>query len=107
VVSKTHFTREHRPQASVTARVLHRLLELPDLFARFALCLMNVYGDEKDPAYWLRRADEFEAAAPRPSDFHGGATHEDLDAAYWRCLSTAKLCRERASLLQDSEEIAA
>ncbi len=89
-------------RSTPASAALLKLLELPDLRERFALCLMNVYGDEKDPAYWLRRAEEFEAAAPRPSDFHGKATEEELDEAWLRCLNMAELCRLHGALLAES-----
>lgn len=51
------------------------------------------------PASWLRRAAEFEAARPRPGDFHGAASAADLAARDRRCAEAAQACRERAELL--------
>jgi hypothetical protein len=53
--------------------------------------------------YWLRRAESFLAARPRPDDFHGQATTEDLRAQWHRLTEIADACRARAevSLLDD------
>lgn len=48
--------------------------------------------------YWCRRAAAFEDAAPRPGDFTGRASREQLDAARERCLGAAAACRARASV---------
>jgi hypothetical protein len=47
---------------------------------------------------WLRRAAEWETAAPKPTDYHGGATREELSAAWRRCMETAAACRARAEV---------
>lgn len=51
------------------------------------------------PASWERRAAEFEAARPRPSDFNGLASAGDLAARDRRCAEAAQACRDRAALL--------
>jgi hypothetical protein len=58
---------------------------------------------EATRAYWLRRAETFLAARPRPEDFHGNATTEDLRAQWHRLTAIADACRARAevSLLDD------
>jgi len=48
--------------------------------------------------YWTRRAQTFEAAMPRPGDFTGRATPEDLTAQRERLASTAAACRQRAAV---------
>ncbi len=53
---------------------------------------------EATASYWERRAKVMEWAAPRPGDWPGRATPEDLSAARERCLSAAAACRARASL---------
>jgi hypothetical protein len=57
--------------------------------------------------WWLNRATAFEAAAPRPGDFNGRATAEELAERRARCLATAAACRRHAKLLHDGmpEEI--
>lgn len=46
-----------------------------------------------------RRADIFEAAAPRPDDFNGQATEADLAAAGDRCRGVAAALRSRAAAI--------
>lgn len=62
---------------------------------------------EASARYWLRRAEVLEAAAPRPDDFHGHATREELSAAWRRCMADARRCRTHAALLRDREVSAA
>lgn len=52
------------------------------------------------PETWERRAAVFDAAAPRPDEFHGRATREELSAAWRRCRADADLCRRHAALLR-------
>ena len=47
---------------------------------------------------WLRRAAEWQAAAPKPTDYHGNATREELSARYRRCMDNAAACRARAEV---------
>jgi hypothetical protein len=56
---------------------------------------------------WLRRAQQFEDAAPRKDDFRGNASDEELLGAHERCLAIAAACRAHAQLLRDKipEEI--
>lgn len=49
-------------------------------------------------AYWSRRAETFEAAKPRPDEFHGKATRQELSARWCLMDKTARACRERASV---------
>lgn len=46
----------------------------------------------------IRRAAQFRAAAPRPGDFPGRASREDLQAAYARCMAIAGAFENRAEL---------
>jgi hypothetical protein len=48
--------------------------------------------------YWERRAAALEAARPRPGDFHGRATREDLGAQWHRLTEAARACRARAEV---------
>jgi len=48
----------------------------------------------------LRRAAIFDAAAPRPDDFHGQATGADLAAARDRCRGVAQALRSRAAAIE-------
>jgi hypothetical protein len=50
---------------------LMKILALPDLDGRLITGAVVQKIREQLPDYWLRRAEEFEAAAPRPGDYHG------------------------------------
>lgn len=52
------------------------------------------------PAHWLRRAAEFEAARPRPGDYHGQATPDEIAALDDRLALIAEQCRLHADLLR-------
>jgi hypothetical protein len=63
---------------------------------------------EATAEYWERRAQQFEDAIPRPSEYHGNATQDQLTAAIVRCANTvaasadtpsccAKVCRSRSA----------
>ena len=62
---------------------------------------------EATAEYWLRRADQFEAAAPKLGGYHGHATREELNEAWTRCHATAAACRRHAELIMQGrpEEI--
>jgi hypothetical protein len=64
---------------------------------------------EATAAFWLRRAQQFENAAPRKGDYHGHASREELLDAWERCQATALACRRRAQLIMEGrpEEITA
>lgn len=59
--------------------------------------------NEATASYWIGRAEAFEAARPRPGDFTGNATRDDLREQWNRLTETANACRARArvSLLVD------
>jgi hypothetical protein len=50
-------------------------------------------------AYWRRRADTLEAAAPQPGDYRGHATDEELEEARTRCRAVAAACRAHADVI--------
>lgn len=52
---------------------------------------------------WLRRAEEFERAKPRPDDFRGRATDEQLAEQAARLTAKADACRHRADVCELSE----
>lgn len=52
------------------------------------------------PCTWDKRAEQLENARPRPGDFHGQATREDLAERYARLTEQAAACREHAELLR-------
>ncbi len=47
---------------------------------------------------WRRRARTFEACVPRPEDFNGQASEEELAARRERLEETARACYHRASI---------
>ncbi|WP_193607139.1 hypothetical protein [Nocardioides lijunqiniae] len=50
--------------------------------------------------WWLKRAEDFERAKPRPGDdFNGAATIEELRARWQWCHDTAQACRNKAVLV--------
>lgn len=57
--------------------------------------------NEASARYWTRRAEALEDAAPRPGEFHGKATREELSSAWRRCHADAERCRRHAELLRD------
>ncbi len=54
---------------------------------------------EATAQYWVHRAQQFEAAAPTLSEFHGTATREELNEAWTRGHATAAACRAHADLV--------
>jgi hypothetical protein len=54
---------------------------------------------EATAGYWIRRAEQFEAAAPRRGEYHGSATADQVMATRARCIATAQACRLHAQLI--------
>lgn len=78
-----------------------RVSTIVDDPARLAHFRARVLADaltEATRGYWHRRAATFDDAAPRPGDFNGRATPDQLEAARVRCLDAAQACRNRATL---------
>jgi hypothetical protein len=50
--------------------------------------------------HWLHRAYEFQQAAPRPGEFHGNATVEELRQQWGECMNTAQACLLHADLIR-------
>jgi hypothetical protein len=57
---------------------------------------------EATAAYWLHRAEQFEAAAPQPTDYSGHASQEELAEAWVRCKTAAITCRRHAELIMQN-----
>ena len=55
---------------------------------------------EAEAWFWCWRAEQFHDAAPKPDDFHGNATHDELLDAWQRCRDTALACRRKAAFLE-------
>lgn len=52
--------------------------------------------------YWDRRADEWRSIAPRPGDYPGRATPDQLAQQRTRCLEVATQCHRHAELIRSS-----
>jgi hypothetical protein len=75
--------------------------------AHFAGRVLQDALSEATAQYWMHRAYQFQQAAPRPGDFHGNTTVEELRQQWRECMATAQACLRHAQLLRDSapEEI--
>lgn len=72
----------------------------PDFLDRFRVRVLQDALTEAEAAYWDRRADTFEAARPRPDDFTGQATPQQLARRAARLTDVAQACRARAALIR-------
>jgi hypothetical protein len=50
--------------------------------------------------WWRRRAEVFQWARPKPTDYVGKATAAELAAADERCLEVVEACLNRATLIE-------
>ena len=78
------------------------LMEHVDQFTRRVVLDALVSADSW---HWVRRAEAFEGALPRPDDYLGQASPEALEARRERLTAKAEACRKHADLL--SREAAA
>lgn len=74
-----------------------------DDLTQFSYRLLRDAMNEATAAYWLRRAEQFEAARPRPGDNRrrGSLPPVSLDeirAVDERCRLAAEACRQQAAL---------
>jgi len=53
------------------------------------------------PWHWMRRAEDLENARPRPGDYRGHATREDLAERYARLTEQAAACKLHARFLRE------
>jgi hypothetical protein len=56
---------------------------------------------EATAQYWLRRAEQLDAAAPQPGDYNGHASQEQLAEAWVQCKTAAIACRWHAELIME------
>lgn len=63
----------------------------------FVYRLMRDAMNEGTALYWQRRADQLDAARPRPGDYTGHATDEQIKATDQRLAEAAEACRARAA----------
>lgn len=59
---------------------------------------------EADRLYWLRRATALKTAGPRPGDFTGQATNQDLAEYAGGVDRAAQACRSRASMTETARD---
>lgn len=74
--------------------------DLAERVKHFRLRVLQDALSEATGAYWLRRAEVLDAARPRPGDYTGRATDEQLATAAKRCGDAALGCRQRAIVEQ-------
>ena len=55
------------------------------------------------PGQWERRARVFESCRPRPGDYTGAASRDDLDALDHRNAVSAAQCRMHAAMLRGDD----
>lgn len=73
-------------------------LDIPHFAARVLQDALT----EATAQHWVGRAHQFQQAAPRPGEFHGNATVEELRARWTECMATSLACRRHADLIADS-----
>lgn len=73
--------------------------------AQFAGRLLQDALAEATSDYWRRRGEAFLAAAPKPGDFNGRATPEEIRERGQRCRETAQACFSRASIEQPGQTV--
>ncbi len=54
---------------------------------------------EAEGIYWMRRAEQFEAARPKAGDYRGRASDDDLRARDVRLAEIAEACRRKAKVM--------
>lgn len=74
---------------------------LPDTpLNRYRVRFLEQLLSEATAVHWERRAQTFEQARPRPTDYVGRARPADLEALDQRCRETAQACRRHAQLIR-------
>lgn len=64
----------------------------------FTMRLLSDCLAEATRAYWLKRAEQLEAARPTPGDYYGNASREELSERWRRLTEMAEACRARAAV---------
>lgn len=67
---------------------------------RYRVRFLEQLITDASATHWERRAAAFDAARPRPGDYHGRATQAELAERDRRCRETAAACRAHAALLR-------
>lgn len=73
-------------------------LATPEALGRVLVRALEDALTEATPDYWTRRAEVFEQARPRPDDFVGRATRNELAARDARLVDAARACRSAAEV---------
>lgn len=81
-------------------RALLRQIDIDEAVRRRAVVEAVSYARAET---WRRRAQQWEDARPRPTDWPGRGTPEELAAADERCQAAAQACRNRAALIVAEE----
>ena len=87
------------PSNQAVRDMLDHAAHTPDWWPHMAQRFIQDLIVEATPAVWLRRADDMEAARPRPTDWPGHATPEQLAELDRRNAATAAECRIHAAIL--------
>lgn len=83
------------------------IVSLSETIDHFVKRLLTDCLNEATSRYWLKRAEDFERAKPRPDEFHGNAaTPAKLNEQWRRLDDIARACRARAQV-SPLDEIAA
>jgi hypothetical protein len=93
-----------RVSDSLQLKLLRRFVEDETYLQRFVEAAVLEALQHGSALWWERRAEAFDDAAPRLSDFHGQATPDELRAAVIRCRETAEACRQHAQILADMDD---
>jgi hypothetical protein len=81
---------------AIPGQTSHLTLDLDHFRARILQDALT----EATADYWEQRARDFEAAAPKLGEYHGGATRDELNEAWTRCHATSQACLQHADLLR-------
>lgn len=69
--------------------------------SRYAVRMLEDAITEAMPWHWTHRAEQLEDARPRPTDYRGQATREDLAERYARLTEQADACRLHSRFLRE------
>ena len=75
-------------------------MNLDDHLDHFGYRLLRDAMNEATAGYWLRRAEDFERARPRPGDYAGQATEVDIARRDARLREAAQACRAKAAAVR-------
>lgn len=75
-----------------------KLTDLDDYVDNFRRRVLADALQEATAAYWRRRSQAFADAMPRPGDYTGRATPEQIEAQRQRIAASALACAQRAAV---------